>query len=228
MPDPMDGPGVRIRAEAGGFVLEARVDPATHRVLAMAGSGMPQEMRSALCRESLGHTVQDVSEHAVIRVESVLRGAGPRPVPGVVQPENAGLGFRETLALVRGLLEDYVAKTGYKIATNTEEGSAHQASSEWGTSTVSERMQRIGRALFDFRLEGFVESLPVQVKEISGPRVTLYISKGIPADVQRRYMTKAEEFLRKEVDPKLELFLTDRKDANTKRHALPEALGLSP
>ena len=220
MPD-----AVRIRFEHAGTTLEAYVDPASHRITFLAGTVKPVELQAALVLACVGHTVQDVSEHAVIRVESQVRGGGPRPVAGVVQPENAGPRYVALLPLVRGLLQDYMAKTGYRIAMNTEEGPL-QASSEWGTSTVSERRQRIQNALPPVRVGDVDHADLVRVKEMAGPRVTLEIADAVPPDVQRRYLTQAEALLRRGIDAKLELFLADKKDMNVKRHANEEALGI--
>ena len=218
------GPGVRVAARQGSVAVEALVDPATHRIAAIHHSG--GALLNALSSVSLGYTVQDASEHAAIRLESLLREKpAMRPVAGVVQPENADPAFLLPLALARGLLADYRARTGYSPMMNTEEGPVFQGSSEWGTSTVPERTQRIMQALHVFRLDGFDVSIPVNVKSISGPRVTLDLSPSIPAEVQRRYLTEAEAFLRKD-NPRLELFLDDKKDSNAKRHANEEDLGL--
>lgn len=218
MNEGMDGPGIRILAETDGMHLEAQVDPATHRVTAMTGRVTPPELYPVLLRASLGHSVQDVSEHAVIRVESMLRGHGPRPVPGVVQPENAGPQYRPLLALTRGLLKDYVAKTGYRIAMNTEEGQTHQDASEWGVSTVSERIQRILAAVPAVCPETGVRSADVRVESVAGPRVTVDFTAAVPKTSQQRYLTLLEQTLRAKVNPALELFLADKRDANVKRH----------
>lgn len=214
------GEGIRIAARQGAVSLEALVDPATHRITALRHSG--GALLNALGAVSLGYTVQDVSEHAPLRLESLLREEpAMRPVAGVVQPENADPAFLLPLSLVRGLLQEYRSRTGFVPAMNLEEGPVFQASSEWGTSTVPDRIQRIAKALRELRPD-----VPVRVKAISGLRVTLDIGSSVPGDLQRRYLTEAEAFLRREIEPRLELFLDDKKDTNVKRHAHEEELGL--
>ncbi len=216
--------GCVLTSSAGGIALSALVDPETHRILHLAhdarSKGQPRDraLLNALCSVSRGYTIQDVSEHAVIRLESALRGQRPRPVPGVLQPENAAPALRTLLTLVRDLLKDYARKTGYEIQPNFEEGPVHQTSSEWGTSTVDERMRRITDTLITVRLDDSDVLEPFQVKSIAGPRVTIGLSHTMPADLQRRFLTQAELLLRAKVDPKIELFLDDKRDANAKRH----------
>jgi hypothetical protein len=231
-PWPEGGKGCGITSSAGGITLSALVNPGNHRILRMAhdakAKGRPQDraLLTGLCSVSLGATVQDVSEHAVIRLESALRGRERRPVPGVVQPENAAPALGSLLSLVRGLLEDYVRRTGYRIQPNFEEGPLLQASSEWGTSTVSERMQRVRAALPLVCPETGIRGADVKVKALAGPRVTVALPASASKEAQRRYLTLLELDLRAKVDSRLEVFLDDRKDANAKRHATEEALGI--
>ncbi len=216
------GDWTRIRAESGGMALEAQVDPETHRVVEISGNHPSLE---PLCRVSRGYTVQDVSEHAVIRLESLLRNSSRRPVPGVVQPQNAGEAYRQPLLLVRALLKDYQAKTGYKVQPNFEEGPIGQASSEWGTSTLPERIQRILAALPEVCCDTGVLRSQVRVESVAGPRVTLGLDPEIPEAAKGRYLLLQELRLRAEVEPRIELFLHDRKDANAKRQDVLPAGG---
>lgn len=217
---------VRIRAEHAGMRVEATVDPATHRVKDLVGSVEPPALQAALSDASIGRTVQDVSEHAAIRAESLSRGSGSRPVAGVVQPENAGPHYGALVPLVRGLLKDYIAKTGYQVSMNADEGPVLRVSSEWGTSTVSERLQKILAAIPATSAETDIRGAEVKVKEIAGPRLTVELPASTPKAAQQKYLTLLELELRARVDPRIEVFLDDKRDANAKRHATEEALGI--
>ena len=223
------------------FVLNALIDRETHRVLRMHHNARevwtqrPQDWAflNGLCSVSAGYTVQDVSEHAVIRLENLLRGSQRRPVPGVVQPENSieqtlksSPALQSLLDLTRQLLKAYQAKTTYQIQPNFEEGPVFQASSEWGTSTVPERMQQVRAALPACCPETGIRGADVTVKSVSGPRVTVALPAGTSKQAQQRYLTLAELTLRAQVDRKIEVFLDDKRDANAKRHATEEALGI--
>ncbi len=232
--------GVQIQASFAKFFLRALVDPKSHRILRMFHNAhevwrdKDGAVLNGLCKVSQGSTVQDVSEHAVIRLENFLRGSNPRLVSGVIQPENSveqawkTAPVMSTLAgLVRALRDDYQKKNpDFTIGMNTDEGPAFQASSEWGTSTVSERMQKILAALPVACPETDIRGADVKVKSLAGPRVTVELPTSTPQAAQQRYLTLLELQLRAKVDPRLEVFLDDKKDANTKRHATEEALGI--
>lgn len=208
-----EDPGIRIGT--GG--LQALVDPRTHRILALSHPG--GALLNALCSVCLGYTVQDAAEHALIRLENLLRDrARPRPVPGVVQPENADDAFHDLQELTRGLLADYARRTGYRIDMNTEEGPVNRPSSEWGTSTVPERIQRILTSIPERCTETGILASEVTVHAIAGPRVTLAFLASAPQAAQQHYLTLLEAVLREKVDPKIEVFLDDKRDGNAKRH----------
>lgn len=219
------GPGVRLCARKGGVELQALVDPSSHRISALRHSG--GALLNALGSVCLGYTVQDASEHAAIRLEGLLREKpAMRPVPGVVQPENADPAFRLPLDLVRGLLAEYRERTGFSPSMNTEEGPVFHASSEWGTSTVPERMQKLRAAIPAVEPGTGIAGRDVQVKAVSGPRVTVGLPDSASPEARQRYLTFLELEWRARVDPKIEVFLDDKKDSNVKRHATEEALGL--
>lgn len=239
-PWPASEKGTPIKAVVGEVALEALVDPDTHRILRLhhhrvrTRGGVfephpPHERAplNALCDVSLGRSVQDVSEHAAIRMENALRDrADHRPVEGVVQPENADPLFEGPLKLVRQLLKNYRDETGYKITMNFEEGPVRQASSGWDTRTASERMQRVRAALPAVCPETLILGDDVKVKDITGPRITVELPASASKEAQQRYLTLVELALRETVDGKIEIFLDDRRDANANRHATEEALGI--
>ncbi len=109
---------------------------------------------------------------------------------------------------------------GFTLGMNIEEGPASRGFSEWGTSAVDDRKQRILAALPEICPETGVPRDLVRVELVEGPRVTLSLSRTIPEADKGRYLLLQELHLRTTVDPRIELFLHDRKDANAKRQGV--------
>ena len=212
---------VTVEARAEGFSLIAKVDAKEHRIVSMAANGPAGStglaLLSGLAHVSTGRGIQDASEHAAIRLENLLRDpAVPRTVAGILQPENADPSFRTPLGLVRALYREYRAKTGYKPEWNYEDD---LPSGEWMSIGEDERVRRILAALPETCPETGVRRDGIRVVGIDFDiRVTLALPAGVDPKIQQKYVTRAEAEVKSRVEPKLELYLEDVRDRNTKRH----------
>lgn len=210
-----------LSAERGGIALSCQVDAQSHQILRVRHAGAPTEVQKglydALAGCLAGWSIQDAAEHALIRLENLLRDrVRPPTVAGILQPENADPCFGLPQALVRDLYRAYRARTGYVPQANYEDAPA-SASSEWGTSTLPGKIQRILANVPEICPETGVRRTDIVIRRIDlGRKVTIEV-KHPDARIQERYLTRLELDLRSRVDPHIELYLADRADANAKR-----------
>ena len=213
---------LELSASLSGLTLACRVDLQTHRILAVRHEGAPSQAQRGLYRAladaMTGWSIQDASEHALIRTENLLRDRGARPpVAGILQPENVDPCFALPLALVREVYAQYRRKTGYVARANYEDAPAARTGSEWGTSTLPDRIQRIEAAIPEICPETGIRKDAILVKEIAAGRKVTVEVRHPDATMQQRFLTRLEMDLRARLDPRIELFLEDRADANSKR-----------
>ncbi len=222
--DPTPAPsssGLEISAQSEGIVLTARIDAGEHRLTELRSRGGTPSQRAllaALRHVSIGSTIQDASEHAVIRLENLLRDpAHTRPVKGILQPENADPAFRLPLALLRGIYRAYLLKTGYTPVPNYEDA---LPCASWSAATHAERLQRILAAIPEICPQTGLRKADIEIKGIDlETKVTVALPAGIDPAIQQMYLTRLETEVKSKVEPRLELYLEDVRDRNTKRHA---------
>ncbi len=205
---------VHVRAEIDGLVLEAAVDPADHVIHAMQASGARGKIASdaiaAAIRLCQGLPVIEAADHGAIRLEFLLRGEAPRPRPGILVPETTEPAFRFVSALLRALLADYRAKSGFKSRTNTFDVTPGPA---WMQASEADR-----RAILEcaFTAGGF-PAADVNVEAIEYDVRVVVSLGGSLAGSPARVTADLERCIKKHADGRLELFLSELKDSNKLR-----------
>lgn len=223
-PPPDDARLVPLTAQDDGATLSCRVDPDTHRIVWMDIAGADathKALLAAFAHVAVGHTVQDVAEHAAIRLENLLRDrAAPPPVAGIVQPENADPAFARLLRLARRILDTYVRLTGYRPQENHEDVRASEA---WLAAGPAERVRRILAVVPERHLETGLRKADIQIKGIEqDTKVFLALPENVPPATRQTFLAWLESEVQSRVEPRLELYLEYARDKNAKRrHQLP-------
>lgn len=210
---------VTVRSNAGPVSVTALVDR-DHRVREARHEGAvtaaQRGLLEALCETVTGMSLREASDHAVIRVEHALRDPSkPRPVAGIVLPENASAAFRPLLALARGLLADYRAQ-GHELSTTNFEYPTGGAA--WLALDGDAQTAAVQRCLDDaMRARGFEAGAARCLKVAQGERVTLTFSDTVPPAQRPALMMALERALAAGVDAALHVYLEERKDLNKLR-----------
>ena len=144
--------GILLESTIDDCALVIRVRPGDHVILEAAFSGgsssLQRGLLDALCEAIEGHTVQDASDHGVMRLENSLRDANDAPpVPGIITPGNASPHFQTPLTLVRTLLEKYCEKTGHEIRDGF---GSRRPDADWISLNLEGRKEKVERALREF------------------------------------------------------------------------------
>jgi hypothetical protein len=209
------------RGQAAAVELVLVVDPSQHRVVAagfeVASSGaldLSVGLLESLCGIAVGLPVLEVAEHGTIRLERALRGAQRRPVAGIVLPESLHPLFRLARQLLTSALADYRRQTGF--------GEVHSRHDErprepWLRASEAERRQWLALSLA--RALG-ARGLAPERASIESIRydVRVELSLDLPPELDAPvFVTELERALQAEVDPRLEVYVTERRDRNAKR-----------
>lgn len=217
---PQDG-FVVVESADGAAVLSLLIDPASHAIHRAAHRGAAGEkaraMLEAFCGIIEGLPLQEASDHGVIRLEYALRdrSAAARPVVGVITPEAADPAFRLPLRLVRTALADYRHKTGYAGINNTFD---LPPSTEWLALPDGERRQRIEAAIRKAAPASGFAADDVEIVAIEyDVRVVVRLKESLDGANKQSHMMAIERAIKDTVEPRLELFQEDLKDANVLR-----------
>jgi hypothetical protein len=203
---------VLAQAAHNGVTLMALIEPTRHIVKKAAYQGAATEMQrgllESLCRLMVGKPVLECGDHAVVFLEFELRDhSKPRPVPGIVTPENSDAMFALPTALARGVVADYRKKTGFRRIENTYD---QPISNAWRVLSQEERARQIQRELEQSPLgDGLhLERLETPKRVVVGFREDIG-----SADKQERLL-KLEDHLKRVLEPTLQLYVEPKPDAN--------------
>lgn len=212
---------VTTRGRAAEAELVLVVDASQHHIVAggfeVESSGAPElsvGLLESLCRIAMGLPILEAAEHGTLRLERALRGQQRRPVAGIVLPESLHPLFRLARQLLASALADYRRQTGFGEVHSRHDDRPGEA---WLKASEAERRQWlarvVGRALTARGLEperASVESIRYDVR--------VELSLELPPEVNAPVFVMAlERALQAELDPRLELYVTERRDRNSKR-----------
>jgi hypothetical protein len=201
---------VAVEAEADGAVLALLVEPTVHLIRRARHRDAAEPVTAVLldrfCALIEGLPVLEAADHGAIRLEARLRDpTADRPVPGVVSPEAAWPGFALPRALIRGALAAYREKTGFACQDNNFDPGAAE---EWMGLDDKARRQRLAATI-----EGAAGKPSVTAIE-HDVRVVVRFSGALAGIDKPRLMMKMEQAIKAGVEPRLELYLEELKDAN--------------
>lgn len=210
-------PGVeRLSLARDGWVLEAFVDRATHRVRVARHRGARKETRAlleGLCAMMEDKPLIECADHAVIRLEYRLRDRREeRPVRGIVTPESVEPAFAPLSAAVRGLLADYRRRTGYDEIENRFDP---EPSAGWKALTAERRMAQVQGALDALVAQHGLRPGDVVCTHVDrSTRTTVEVRAELPARAKAALMMDLERGLKDRVEPMLHLYQAEMHDKN--------------
>ncbi|HEC90942.1 MAG TPA: hypothetical protein ENI55_04680 [Alphaproteobacteria bacterium] len=200
---------VMVQAEADGAILALLVEPAANLIHMARHRDAAVPERAALldrfCALIEGLPILEASDHGTIRLEARLRdhASAVRPVPGVVSPEAAWPGFALPRKLILGALATYRKKTGFASCDNDFDPGATE---EWMGLDDKARRQK---------LAAVIDAAEATVTDIEHDvRVVVHFAAAAAGCDKQRQMMKMEQTIKTNVEPRLELYLEELKDAN--------------
>ena len=216
------GNQIPLRATEDQFSLAWAVQPDKYEIcdaaFDTAARGPMLAALDCLCELLIGLPVQEAREHAVIRLEFALRDASGRPVPGIVLPRNADPIFRVPSILVNRLFEDYRTSTNYQPVTNFFDPGPKPA---WAALPHTERAQRVEAVIAANAPALGFQNGEVHVVECKRPyAVTIQFNGGLTIPAKRSIALRLERLVRKDCDPRLEVFCEEKKDLSKLRRTI--------
>jgi hypothetical protein len=208
-----------VQAEEDGVTLSALVDSTSSvvrkAVYCGAVSSVQRGLLQTLCGILENKPLQECSDHALVRLEFALRDrSAPRPVAGIVQPENADPAFALPQRLVRALAATFRANTGRAVAANRFVPPAPDA---WQKLTDAERGVAL-QAMIDVHPAG----AGVHVHQVEGGhRAVVSFEIELDSAGKQGRLAQLETWLKDEIDNSFQLLLEARKDQNTLRKKGP-------
>jgi hypothetical protein len=208
-----------------GFTLSAQVDPAT-QVIREARHDGPDEplartMLDQLCALLPGLTIQEASDHAGHRLIARLAAAeAPRPVAGILLPDNADPLFRRPKALVRALLAEWRRISGYDGRYNDF---TTAPASAWSSLPGPERQRQVADLLevgsaADGVAAGALRLVAMEPNILGHEvRAIIAFAEAIGPDDKPGLARRAERLLQRRLDPHIELYVEELKDQNAIR-----------
>jgi hypothetical protein len=201
---------VAVQASRDGVTLSVLVDPGCHFVRQASYSGVSgaeaRGLFETLCRLLENRPILECRDHAAIRLEHELRDHSlPRPVPGILMPENADPMFALPARLVRDLFAAYCQKTGLAESNNQYDP---PVSDRWNALSLEQRIGWLQEAA-DCHLAG----QGVTILRMDSPkRVVLAVKKEASASASPSQLMALEDHLQRSVEPTLQVSVEPKVD----------------
>ena len=167
-----------------------------------------------LCGLMLGLPLPEIREHAIVRLEYLLRDKSKKPpVTGIVLPQNADPLFAKARSLLDALLAQADEIPAGKINFYDQ-----QPAPAWSGMSVEER-ELACRDVADAHSAGLLGyEQGIRVVDAHRPyAVTVKFEGEAPVDKKRRAALELEKIFRAKCDPRLEVFCLEMKDASQLR-----------
>ncbi len=211
----------RITVEEGGRILEVQVNLRSHNIEKAAFRGRWDRDVAALldlmCELVEDRPIQDMSDHAVGRLEFIVRGGRARPVPGITLPSAVDKRFVLINSFVRKVLEQYRQLTGYQ---ETENNFYDRIGKWWTLLTHDKREEKIKQVVQIEVIKLGFDASEVELVGIEyGMKILIRFSGQMArASVDKQsIMIQLERVLTEHLDSRLELFLEPLQDRSTLR-----------
>lgn len=204
-----------VQASEGGVTLSALVDSSSSLVCKAVYGGKPSVVQRGLLQVLCGilenKPMQECSDHAVIRLEFALRDhTAPRPVPGIVQPENVDPAFALPHRLVRALAVAFRERTGHASAINRFVAPAPDA---WQKLSDADRA-----AALQAMIDGHPAGAGIHVNQVEdGHRAVISFEIELDSAGKQGRLALLETWLKDEIDNSFQLLLEAKKDQNIAR-----------
>jgi len=217
-----EGNQIPLRATEEGYTLALAINTETHiiadAVFDAKTRGPMQAALDVLCEILIGLPIQEARDHAIIRLEFALRDSEQtHPISGIVLPHNADPIFRIPWIMVKRLFDDYKTSTQYQPKMNFFDPGPKES---WAVLGHDERAKRVAVAIFSHGSALGIAADEVHVVECKRPyAVTIQFNGNLSIPAKRNAALKLERLVRKECDPRLEVFCEEKKDlSKLRRH----------
>jgi NifU-like protein involved in Fe-S cluster formation len=218
-----DGNQIPLRATKEGFALALSIRTDTHIIadaVFEATSRRPmQAALDVLCEILVGLPIQEARDHAIIRLEFALRDPEQtHPISGIILPRNADPIFRVPSLLLNRLFDDYITSTQYQPKMNFFDPGPKAA---WAALPHEEREKCVTTAINSHGPAIGIAADEVHVVECKRPyAVTIQFNGNLSIPAKRSAALKLERLVRKECDPRLEVFCEEKKDLSKLRRQI--------
>jgi len=204
----VDGITLTIRLHSGSFIAEA----AHHGAESLATTAV----LDVFCEELAGMSVQEAAEHGVVRLEYRMRAnVRQRPVPGIVLPRNADTMFDLPARLIRSLAAVYREKTGKAFGENNF---MRRVDAAWLHLSDEEKIARAGAVLAErITSLGLLDDDARVIAVEQHVRLTIAFRESVAVQKKPRFIRDFEHVLHETLEPSLQVFMSEVKDANALR-----------
>ena len=215
-------PSEGLLARHDGFGLTATLHEDGETLAGASHFGPDDPVRQSLldifCDILPGLTVLEAADHGVHRLLTALSdGRSGRPVAGIALPGNADVLFSTPLALSRGLMTAWRAKTG---RSDNDNRYATAPSDQWTGKSKAQRRTAIEAALSD--LSKMTDYGAEAVKLIAlepnlqgnDVRAVVEFSAAVPPTHKPGLARQADAELKRRVEASLELYVVELKDSS--------------
>lgn len=208
----------RLETILSGLKLSLALDARTVIVAARhaGATGLNQALLDRFCASIEGLSLQEASEHGIIRLERELRSEGSAaPVPGILTPESGEPAFATPTRLIREIFKAWAQRSGQAPRRNFWTDPLPLA---WLEADASTRLER-ARAAIDEALSRLqVPAGMIRLREIQ--RDTRVVVEFEGRDAEKKagpLLLRLERMMRESLRVPLELFLAEREDTNKPR-----------
>lgn len=215
-----------IREGGDGATMHARVDMSSGTIVELRHQGAETVAAAALfdrlCAHGKGIPVQEFADHAVISIETDLRDKsmelGRR---GVMLAERLDPLFARANTLARRFARDYRSKAGINSQENFYD---RPVGAVWRSLSENGRAELVLRTLAQYASEiGMSPGQLTVVDTRTDTRIVVNLAASIARPQAPVILRAAERVIQREIDPRLELLLTERKDESIlRRLSVPE------
>ncbi|MBX7081233.1 MAG: hypothetical protein K1X88_18680 [Nannocystaceae bacterium] len=211
---------VLVAAGHDGVMLTLAIEHDTHRVREAGFFGSTDAVTTGvlevLCRVIESLPVLEAAQHGPARLEAALRDrSAPPPVPGIVTPRAADPAFALPTLLVRQALQRYREHTGF-----AERDSRYDAGPgpRWRALDENARAQAVTATLARYARAHGAEASDAELVAIEiDIRIVARLGGTLAGPERAAHCMALERALQAEIDPRLELYLEERKDRNKLR-----------
>jgi hypothetical protein len=211
---------ILVAAGRDGVMLTLAVERDSHVIREAGFFGSTDAATTGVlevfCRVVESLPLLEAAQHGPARLEHALRDpVAPPPVPGIVTPSAADPAFAVPTTLVRDALQRYREHTGF-----AERDSRYDPGPgpRWRGLDEAARAQAVAATLARYtRAHGAAADDAELVAIEIGIRVVVRVGGALAGRDRGAHCMAIERALQAEIDPRLELYLEERKDRNKLR-----------
>ena len=164
--------------------------------------------------------IQEAAEHGTIYLEYEIRPNNiTKKIKGIILPRHVGELFSDLDKCIRKIYDKIKKKYNFNDTINKE---YFDISKDWRQLSYDQKITELKEVV----TKKIIPALRLNKNDIIvhkiefDTRIVIRISDELEKknDGKTNYMIKIEDFFKKHVDKRLELFITEKKDANVLRH----------